>query len=196
MRANARPTMPSSRRSKRCSTPTVAPLRSARTSPCLIVAGRAATDRPATPGGAPRVPAAPRGAAGGGEPPSGRRPAAPATLLARENDRPLTGVPGPADTVVARQGKWRNGRRARFRSVCPKGRGGSTPPLPTQGRPRWWTDLPRPDRRRGRGEVVVATELGDQAVADQEHVDEVGAAGPVVGIGPVHVQRAQHSAGP
>ena len=24
-------------------------------------------------------------------------------------------------------GKWRNGRRARFRSVCPKGRGGSTP---------------------------------------------------------------------
>src|SRR6478736_3865736 len=28
-------------------------------------------------------------------------------------------------------GKWRNGRRARFRSVCPKGRGGSTPPLPT-----------------------------------------------------------------
>src|SRR5919206_587315 len=28
-------------------------------------------------------------------------------------------------------GKWRNGRRARFRSVCPKGRGGSTPPFPT-----------------------------------------------------------------
>jgi hypothetical protein len=26
---------------------------------------------------------------------------------------------------------WRNGRRARFRSVCPKGRGGSTPPIPT-----------------------------------------------------------------
>ena len=31
----------------------------------------------------------------------------------------------------AAPGKWRNGRRARFRSVCPKGRGGSTPPLPT-----------------------------------------------------------------
>src|SRR4029450_2887440 len=31
---------------------------------------------------------------------------------------------------------WRNGRRARFRSVCPKGRGGSTPPIPTSyGRP-------------------------------------------------------------
>src|SRR5687768_15801303 len=32
---------------------------------------------------------------------------------------------------------WRNGRRARFRSVCPKGRGGSTPPIPTRspGRP-------------------------------------------------------------
>ncbi len=29
--------------------------------------------------------------------------------------------------------KWRNGRRARFRSVCPKGRGGSTPPLRTLG---------------------------------------------------------------
>ncbi len=28
-------------------------------------------------------------------------------------------------------GEWRNGRRARFRSVCPKGRGGSTPPSPT-----------------------------------------------------------------
>jgi hypothetical protein len=28
-------------------------------------------------------------------------------------------------------GMWRNGRRARFRSVCPKGRGGSTPPIPT-----------------------------------------------------------------
>src|SRR5689334_15052365 len=27
---------------------------------------------------------------------------------------------------------WRNGRRARFRSVCPKGRGGSTPPIPTK----------------------------------------------------------------
>src|SRR5688500_3358970 len=27
---------------------------------------------------------------------------------------------------------WRNGRRARFRSVCPKGRGGSTPPIPTR----------------------------------------------------------------
>lgn len=35
-----------------------------------------------------------------------------------------------------RKGKWRNGRRARFRSVCPKGRGGSTPPLPTRNEPR------------------------------------------------------------
>ncbi len=35
-----------------------------------------------------------------------------------------------------RKGKWRNGRRARFRSVCPKGRGGSTPPLPTRKQPR------------------------------------------------------------
>jgi len=34
---------------------------------------------------------------------------------------------------IGRSGKWRNGRRARFRSVCPKGRGGSTPPLPTHG---------------------------------------------------------------
>ena len=33
-------------------------------------------------------------------------------------------------------GKWRNGRRARFRSVCPKGRGGSTPPFPTTVSPR------------------------------------------------------------
>src|SRR3954447_4311987 len=41
MRANARPTMPSSRRSKRCSTPTVAPLRSPRHTavPSVIVAG-------------------------------------------------------------------------------------------------------------------------------------------------------------
>ena len=31
-------------------------------------------------------------------------------------------------------GMWRNGRRARFRSVCPKGRGGSTPPIPTRWR--------------------------------------------------------------
>ena len=30
-----------------------------------------------------------------------------------------------------RQGEWRNGRRARFRSVCPKGREGSTPSSPT-----------------------------------------------------------------
>ena len=31
---------------------------------------------------------------------------------------------------LSRSGEWRNGRRARFRSVCPKGRGGSTPPRP------------------------------------------------------------------
>lgn len=29
-------------------------------------------------------------------------------------------------------GKWRNGRRAGFRCQCPKGRGGSSPPLPTE----------------------------------------------------------------
>src|SRR5690606_16832065 len=32
---------------------------------------------------------------------------------------------------LRRSGKWRNGRRARFRSVCPKGREGSTPSFPT-----------------------------------------------------------------
>ena len=32
-------------------------------------------------------------------------------------------------------GKWRNGRRARFRSVCPEGREGSTPSFPTRGAP-------------------------------------------------------------
>jgi hypothetical protein len=38
----------------------------------------------------------------------------------------------PNKALVERpSGKWRNGRRARFRSVCPNGRGGSTPPLPT-----------------------------------------------------------------
>src|SRR5690606_17088570 len=30
------------------------------------------------------------------------------------------------------RGEWRNGRRARFRSVCPKGREGSTPSSPTR----------------------------------------------------------------
>ncbi len=32
-------------------------------------------------------------------------------------------------------GEWRNGRRARFRSVCPKGREGSTPSSPTRRSP-------------------------------------------------------------
>ena len=40
------------------------------------------------------------------------------------------------------QGKWRNGRRARFRSVCPKGREGSTPSFRTEmanlNSPRSW----------------------------------------------------------
>src|SRR5690349_4053692 len=31
------------------------------------------------------------------------------------------------------QGGWRNGRRARFRSVCPQGREGSNPSSPTEG---------------------------------------------------------------
>src|SRR5690349_3423630 len=55
--------------------------------------------------------------------------ATPRTILTTV-DPPTAGC---AETVTlgARQGKWRNGRRARFRSVCPKGRGGSTPPLPT-----------------------------------------------------------------
>ena len=58
---------------------------------------------------------------------------------------------GPlAANVVARQGKWRNGRRARFRSVCPKGRGGSTPPLPTQ----FDDDPARPGSLRERGTFV------------------------------------------
>jgi hypothetical protein len=41
-------------------------------------------------------------------------------------------VPG-GDISIPRfaAGKWRNGRRARFRSVCPKGREGSTPSFPT-----------------------------------------------------------------
>src|SRR3954463_10643511 len=101
--------MPSRRRSKRCSTPTVAPLHSAGRPavPTVIVAGPNAGYRPGTCD-------APQGAWIG--PPRGHPPA---------------GFGGPAATVVARQGKWRNGRRARFRSVCPKGRGGSTPPLPT-----------------------------------------------------------------
>ena len=37
---------------------------------------------------------------------------------------------GRANLLVARGG-WRNGRRARFRSVCPKGREGSNPSSPT-----------------------------------------------------------------
>src|SRR5712691_525886 len=37
---------------------------------------------------------------------------------------------GRANLLVA-QGGWRNGRRARFRSVCPKGREGSNPSSPT-----------------------------------------------------------------
>src|SRR5690606_25397242 len=36
---------------------------------------------------------------------------------------------------LRRSGKWRNGRRARFRSVCPKGREGSTPSFPTHRLP-------------------------------------------------------------
>src|SRR5206468_12071673 len=40
---------------------------------------------------------------------------------------------GRANLLVA-QGGWRNGRRARFRSVCPKGREGSNPSSPTSRR--------------------------------------------------------------
>src|SRR5437588_911733 len=43
---------------------------------------------------------------------------------------------GRANLLVARGG-WRNGRRARFRSVCPKGREGSNPSSPTY---RLWND--------------------------------------------------------
>src|SRR6266576_1666806 len=42
---------------------------------------------------------------------------------------------GRANLLVARGG-WRNGRRARFRSVCPKGREGSNPSSPT-----YWSGL-------------------------------------------------------
>src|SRR4051795_1336383 len=52
----------------------------------------------------------------------------PRTIL---TTHPPAGMRWLTVTLSARQGKWRNGRRARFRSVCPKGRGGSTPPLPT-----------------------------------------------------------------
>jgi hypothetical protein len=34
--------------------------------------------------------------------------------------------------LLPAQGGWRNGRRARFRSVCPKGREGSNPSSPTR----------------------------------------------------------------
>src|SRR3954454_9338987 len=63
-----------------------------------------------------------------------RNPRRPVRAVASVGQRPHPppGPRPPADNVVARQGKWRNGRRARFRSVCPKGRGGSTPPLPTR----------------------------------------------------------------
>jgi hypothetical protein len=37
----------------------------------------------------------------------------------------------PGRSRVPASGKWRNGRRARFRSVCPEGREGSTPSFPT-----------------------------------------------------------------
>ena len=51
-------------------------------------------------------------------------------------------------------GEWRNGRRARFRSVCPKGRGGSTPPSPTLPRacsPSRTTPPPGPGPGPARG---------------------------------------------
>jgi hypothetical protein len=40
-------------------------------------------------------------------------------------------------TFFPRPGGWRNGRRARFRSVCPKGREGSNPSSPTRLGGRW-----------------------------------------------------------
>jgi hypothetical protein len=80
------------------------------------------------------------------------------------NARPqLNFADSPADRtapVAHRPGKWRNGRRARFRSVCPEGREGSTPSFPTTEPrsptsgaraffplPRFWT-LPDPLGRR------------------------------------------------
>ena len=41
---------------------------------------------------------------------------------------------------------WRNGRRARFRTLCPQGRGGSTP-LPGTKRDRRGRRWPRPPSR-------------------------------------------------
>src|SRR3954467_7656528 len=128
-RANARPTMPSRRRSKRCSTPTVAPLRSL-TSHCLCADRN--RGRVSGPVGKRRTPredltgAVPRTVYQRAEP-DRRRP------RRKRRGRGWGGRPRePPASVLPRQGKWRNGRRARFRSVCPKGRGGSTPPLPTQ----------------------------------------------------------------
>jgi hypothetical protein len=53
------------------------------------------------------------------------------SAMARQTVRTVLGVVLIYGVFRDASGKWRNGRRARFRSVCPKGRGGSTPPLPT-----------------------------------------------------------------
>jgi hypothetical protein len=42
------------------------------------------------------------------------------------------GALGVVLPLLPAQGGWRNGRRARFRSVCPKGREGSNPSSPTR----------------------------------------------------------------
>ncbi len=63
----------------------------------------------------------------------------------------------PVPGCRGRMREWRNGRRARFRSVCPKGRGGSTPPS------RTLVTGPGPSIR---GRVLVPpslTEVTDQA---------------------------------
>src|SRR6478735_11681917 len=53
---------------------------------------------------------------------------------------------------VARE--WRNGRRAGFRCQCPKGRGGSNPPLRTD------RDRPRQASRRGRSRCTDRRDVG------------------------------------
>src|SRR5690349_16354094 len=66
----------------------------------------------------------------------------------------------PVLAFPASLGKWRNGRRARFRSVCPKGRGGSTPPLPTLVE----TDGQGPAGVTARGAFVVRAVAGRRKV--------------------------------
>src|SRR5665648_561542 len=88
----------------------------------------------------------PPGSAAGGGPQTSSRLVVPLRCpsgqgFAAKGPRTVGGPPGVRVLIVlaccgARE--WRNGRRARFRSVCPKGRGGSRPPSRTEwllGRP-------------------------------------------------------------